>query len=173
MSKKIDLKLPPLIAIAGDEGAGKTTTAQCLRIAYGYEIRSFAAPIKTYLASLGVPRPALYGTPDEKAAPLPRYDGRSGREMMERQADAAKDLLGERVFAMATFGGIYRSQSQLHVIDDLRFPAELYVVKENFGVVWRVVREDAGVTWPDTDRVIVNDGDVPRLFDRVREALGQ
>ena len=71
------MNFPSLIALSGDNGAGKTTVARCLRQSYGYEIHRFAATIKDYLLLLGVPFDSVSGTPEQKSVPTD-FPGGSG-----------------------------------------------------------------------------------------------
>ena len=101
MTKIDTTRLPKLIALCGLEGAGKSEAAKCLRVAYGYTIRSFAGPIKAYLSALGVPHASLYGTPEQKAAPIPEFGGKSGRDLMVGLGEYTARMLGPTVFARA------------------------------------------------------------------------
>ena len=173
---KIDTTRPPkLIALCGLEGAGKSETAKCLRVAYGYTIRSFAEPIKAYLSALGVPHASLYGTPEQKAAPIPEFGGKSGRELMVGLGEYTARRPGPTVFARALMTDIADIQDhaypKLIVIDDLRFPDEFLAVRAAGGVVWCVTRGHYEMVRHSFVSVIVNDGDIPALHERVAALL--
>lgn len=170
MQTKGKLKLPPLIALAGAEGAGKTTAARCLQAAYGYHVRSFAECIKAFLTRLGVPREALFGTQARKAESIAHGRGLSGRQLMISLGDWVASNLGADAIATSLMSEIERDGHLLVVIDDLRFAAEFEAVMAAGGVAWLVAR-DANTPRAVGTRVILNDGDVPRLFDRIAAAL--
>ena len=163
--------LPRLIALTGENGAGKTTVAKCLRDAYGYRIHSFAEPLKSYLHVLGVPWPSLYGTPEQKEALLPT--GGTGRRGMMHVASATKAIFGRDIFARALVGHIrpLLDRGSRVVIDDLRFDEEDIALRKLGAVFWLVRRTADDPTAILEDRVIDNTGDIPALYRTIAEAL--
>lgn len=55
-----------IIGLAAPAGTGKSTVARSLRRHRGYEVLSFAGPIRDMIAAIGVPRAAFSNTEDKK-----------------------------------------------------------------------------------------------------------
>ena len=163
--------LPQLIALTGDNGAGKTTVAKCLRSAYDYRLHSFAEPLKSYLRELGVPWSSLHGTPSHKEEILPT--GGTGRRGMMHVASATKAIFGRDIFARALVQNIklHLKRGSRIVIDDLRFDEEEIALRKLGAVFWLVRRTADDTTSISVDRVIDNTEDIPALYQRVAEAL--
>lgn len=173
--------LPRVIGLIGPEGAGKSTCAAILEGRHGYARLPFAAPLKRMIAALGVHDRHLYGTPEDKAAPLAIFGGKSARWAMQTLGTE----WGRECIGAGFWGDVWESQAgglERVVSDDVRFPNEAERVRRMGGVVLCVVRspddfnreprhasEDfAAVKF---DALVVNDGSIERLAVQLDAAL--
>ena len=126
-----------IIGLTGGKGCGKSTVAKIINRLHGYELISFATPIKQMLRVLGLGDAEL-NDPTIKEIPLDEY-GKTPREMMQS--------LGTEWGRMLVSGDVWISalRKQLnpqknYVIDDVRFDNEALFVRER-GAVIHVQRE--------------------------------
>lgn len=160
-----------LIGLGGLPGAGKSTAAKYLQNAYGFQVRSFATPLRVEV------RDAIYN-----------YDQVLGRSDLPQ---VVRDSLGsiapnraQEVWAKPTppdirhllqvWGTEYRraqdknywlKRMQLHpgdiVIDDVRFDNEVELVHFFGGEIWNISGRSASTGAPahssDTDLTLVAD----------------
>lgn len=131
-----------IIALAGPKGAGKThITDQIQQRLWAIGIKtavmeSFANPLKRALSSMtGIPEEYFF-TPALKEVKVDGYDC-SARDLMVTIGQQVKELAGQSVFAKATdekfktFEGITFDRKDVYIlIDDLRFEAELDVIRK-------------------------------------------
>jgi hypothetical protein len=107
----------PIIAIHGDAGAGKSTLANLIALAYGGTVLPLAEALRASLVNLGVPRERVY----EKPTPEPM------RQALEAQAKTMTTLMGDAYFSEQWIQSAYELQkggASLIVVDDLRRPVE-------------------------------------------------
>lgn len=131
---------PRLIGLCGPEGAGKSMAAKLLRVHTRGEIHPFAAPLKRMIEALGVDRKHLYGTPAEKAEPLPLFGGLTARHAMQtlgtewgrRCIDG--DFWVRTWFATMPFATVV-------IADDVRFENEARAILNEGGRVIQVIRD--------------------------------
>lgn len=138
------------------------------------------------LSALGVEHKALYGTPEDKAAPLDIFGGKSARFAMQRLGTEWGRSISPDIWVNAWRKRVETLSDALatpcFVADDLRFPNEAATIKALGGEVWCVVR-----SWDDFervphhasedfaaiphDRVILNDSSLGALEVAVAKAL--
>lgn len=146
-----------VVALVGPKQSGKTTTASQMQTAYGFERFRFADTLKAMVEVLGVPRDHIDG--DRKEEPLDILCGHSGRYAMQTLGTEWRDLLGRDLWAKITAdkikkqaairGLLGKTDPMIVVVDDLRFPHEVDVLKHAFGeenvTLWRI---DTGRPYP-------------------------
>lgn len=97
----------PVIGFGGMAGSGKTSAMESLALTLktaGFHVltSNFADPLKYMLQTLGVPHASLYGSPEEKERPLPEFQGRSGRFLMQTLGtEWGRQIVGDRLWAEA------------------------------------------------------------------------
>ena len=169
---------PKIIGLAGPEGAGKTTVARILEGCHGYSRVPFAAPIKKMIRALGVDWRHTNGTPEEKAAPLAIFGGKSARHAMQTLGTE----WGRQCIGPDFWCGAWAAEAARHdliVADDVRFPNEADRVRAMGGVVWCIVRshddlrrvpqhasEDFAAV--RADEIIVNNGTIAALEEKLQ-----
>lgn len=165
-----------LIALCGKAGAGKDTVGSILQRNYNFHLDAFAKPLKGMLAVVGILEPAR----DRKELPLPGFDFsyRKAAQLLGTEWGRAVD---ENLWAKLA-GNRYRQSDSMHyAFTDLRFMNEFQMLKANYGCVVKVVGRQNDVTdnashasevgIPDhlADYLIVNDGTIEQLADKVEE----
>lgn len=127
-----------LIGLSGPLGAGKSLAAKILSVQFGYEIRPFAGPLKSMMETAGVPRENLYGTPEQKAAPLSLLGGKSARHAMQTLGtDWGRLCIGEDFWANSWVA----KAGDRAIADDLRFQNESEVIRSRGGIVIQIIRD--------------------------------
>lgn len=135
-----------LVGLCGPEGAGKTTAARELIRHFEADIVPFAAPLKKMLLALGVPHNHLYGSPAEKAMPLPMLEGKSARHAMQALGtEFGRDMIGRDFWANIWLRQIKSEDydADMIIADDVRFENEVEAIKKNGGIVICVVKDIA------------------------------
>lgn len=173
--------LPKVIGIVGPEGAGKTTCAAILEGQFGYTRLPFAEPLKRMILSLGVHERHVYGTPENKEAPLEIFGGKSARWAMQTLGTE----WGRECIGHGFWGDVWEAKAAtagLVVADDVRFPNEAERVRKLGGVILCVVRrhEDfwrkpkhASEDFASVprDALIVNEGTIADLARHIEAAV--
>lgn len=129
-----------LIAFSGLKTSGKSTAANHLVKLYGAERISFAQPIREMLAVLGLssadmsvgkekPHPVLGGNTPRFA--MQTLGTQWGREMIDQRLWL--NILAARVCAAKDAG-------KLVVVDDVRFPNEVELIREIGGIIIHIER---------------------------------
>ena len=134
-----------LIGITGHKYSGKSTVARLLHNATGYEIVSFATPLKKMIC-------ALVGcTMDD----LEDYDYKENTEVPEHLRVYCANGKHTIRALMQGFGDLMRKENpnvfiectlnnnEDFIVSDCRFPNETKAVKARGGIVIKVVRPDA------------------------------
>jgi hypothetical protein len=127
---------PILIGFCGLARSGKSTAAEYLAEAYGFEVVSFAQALKEMLESLfaerGVDYSALY-EPALKEQPLPAVHGATARQLMQSLGDWGRSVhpdfwltaLQQRAGLWTTPAGVALTPVHDRIcIDDVRYPNE-------------------------------------------------
>jgi len=126
-----------IIGLAGGKGCGKSSVARILERKYGYEILSFASPIKDMLKAMGL-RDSELNDPVLKEIKLDEY-GKSPREIMQLLGtEFARNMIAQDVWITAM-----RRRINPHVktvIDDVRFDNEAGFIREIGGTILEVRR---------------------------------
>jgi len=126
-----------IIGLAGGKGCGKSSVARIMERKFGYEIMSFASPIKDMLRAMGL-RDAELNDPVLKEITLDEY-GKSPREIMQLLGtEFARNMLSEDIWVTAMKRRI--SPGMKVVIDDVRFENEARFIRDTGGSVVEVRR---------------------------------
>ena len=126
-----------IIGLAGGKGCGKSTVAKIINKLHGYEVISFATPIKEMLRVLGLGDAELHD-PTIKEIPLDEY-GKSPREMMQLLGtEFGRNMIDGRIWITALRKQLNPQTN--YVIDDVRFDNEARFIRER-GAVIHVERE--------------------------------
>jgi len=114
--------------------------AKLLRVHLRGEIHPFAAPLKRMIEALGVDRKHLYGTPAEKAEPLPLFGGLTARHAMQTLGtEWGRQCIGNNFWVTAWFATM--PTSPVVIADDVRFENEARAIINGGGLVIQVVRD--------------------------------
>ncbi|MDH1267062.1 deoxynucleotide monophosphate kinase [Rhizobium pusense] len=132
--------LPPVIALTGLAGSGKSTASKYLVEKHGYQLVKFAGPLKDMLRAIGLSEAQIEG--ELKETPCEWLQGKTPRHAMQTLGtewgrkcmgkDFWTNLWRSRVDSVLAFDGRV-------VVDDCRFPNEAEAVRKLGGVVWRLV----------------------------------
>ena len=163
--------LPPVIALTGLAGSGKSTASKYLVEKHGYQLVKFAGPLKDMLRAIGLGEGHIEGS--GKETDLAMLSGHTPRHAMQTLGtewgrkcmggDFWTNLWRSRVDGVLAFGGRV-------VVDDCRFPNEASEVRSLGGVVWCLVgrggiagghESEAGCG--EADAEIRNTGDIADL----------
>ncbi len=171
--------LPPVIALTGLAGSGKSTASKYLVEKHGYQLVKFAGPLKDMLRAIGLGEGHIEGA--HKETELAMLSGHTPRRAMQTLGtEWGRKCMGDyfwinlwrsRVDSALAFGGRV-------VVDDCRFPNEAAEVRKLGGVVWQLLgrggissshESEAGCGRPDVE--IANDNGIDQLAEKVVEAL--
>lgn len=132
--------LPPVIALTGLAGIGKSTASKYLVEKHGYQLVKLAGPLKDMLRAIGLSEAQIEG--ELKEEPCEWLQGATPRHAMQTLGTQwGRACIGpsfwielwvRRVNQIIAFGGRV-------VVDDCRFPNEAAEVRSLGGVVWRLV----------------------------------
>lgn len=133
-------RLPPVIALTGLAGSGKSTASTYLVEKHGYQLVKFAGPLKDMLRAIGLSEAQIEG--ELKEEPCEWLQGATPRHAMQTLGTQwGRDCIGaglwtelwvRRVQLILAAGGRV-------VVDDCRFPNEADEVRKLGGVVWQLV----------------------------------
>jgi hypothetical protein len=149
-----------LIGLTGKAGAGKSTAGTYLAEAYGFELRSFAAPLKASAASLlGVDVSDLEMWKNEPGVTVEVWrdhpEGQMAiRRMTMRQflqrygTESHRDVFGSDFWVEQGMAGVYRESLRAPgtriAWTDVRFPNEAEAIRAKGGIILRIDRHGAG-----------------------------
>jgi hypothetical protein len=182
-----------LIGMTGVAGSGKSTVASWLERDFGFESRSFAAPLKESAAALlGCTVDDLEqwkNDPGFFVAVLKvdeYYTDMTVREFLQRYGtESHRDVFGPDFWVnqgMAGIGFDYNSRGVPVYPDivwsDVRFPNEAAAIRKRAGRLIRIERPGAGVPGNHVSEVplpaevtLVNDGTLDELYQQVAEVV--
>jgi hypothetical protein len=180
----------PLIGLAGAARSGKDTAAQAL-LDIGWTRRAFADKVRSilYAMDLVLDEPSYSRGFTTLRYEVDQYSWEAVKEMypevrryLQRLGtEGGREILGENVWVDALFRD--RDTWGPTVITDVRFPNEADAIRARGGLVVAIQRPDqtliretdhvsenalAGYLFDD---VILNDGPVSRLHDRVMQLI--
>lgn len=172
--------LPPVIALTGLAGSGKSTVSKYLVEKHGYQLVKFAGPLKDMLRTIGLSEAQIEGGLKEE--PCEWLQGATPRHAMQTLGTQwGRACIGpsfwielwvRRVNLIVADGGRI-------VVDDCRFPNEADEVRKLGGVVWQLVgrggiagshESEAGCGGADME--IHNIGDIVDLYRQLEMFLG-
>lgn len=178
------------IGLTGVAGSGKDTIADYLVTRYGFEKKSFAAPLKHVLLQqdpiigMDVYRPGmmlhlrealeLYGEDSVKKV-YPLY-----RQYMQRLGTEGIRSIDNDFWINAVLKDL-DTQSGNYVFTDVRFPNEAGLIGDMRGTLWQVEGRSrrtiphSSETWAGRlheDYILMNNGSIDKLYNEVEYALG-
>jgi len=176
---------------------GKTTAADIIATNYGYEVRSFAGPLKAWAyqtnpivlqgqvaGNVGVGKGRLQHQVQScggwDGAKKATAEGREVREFLQRAGVAAREVFGEDFWVKTLLDNIRPCDDA--VIDDVRFPNECAAIHKQGGLVVRVTRpnyhplndhesETALLDYDGWDYELKNDGTLQDLEKKVTKMM--
>lgn len=126
-----------LIGLTGGKGCGKSSVARIMERKFGYEVLSFASPIKEMLRAMGLSDAEL-NDPTLKEIKLDEY-GKSPREMMQLLGtEFARNMIAQDVWITAMKRKL--GPGMKVVIDDVRFNNEAEFIRSVGGTILEVKR---------------------------------
>lgn len=126
-----------IIGLAGGKGCGKSSVARIMERKFGYEIMSFATPIKDMLKAMGL-RDTELNDPVLKEIKLDEY-GKSPREIMQLLGtEFGRVMIADDIWVTAMKRKIQPGTKV--VIDDVRFENEAMFIRDAGGAVLEVKR---------------------------------
>lgn len=176
-----------VLGFCGPEGAGKSTAAKLVCTSHrSVQIIPFAQPLKKMLEALGVPAENLYGTLEQKLAPLDILAGHSARWAAQSLGtEWGRDLIHPDLWVLAWKRAVAASEANIVLADDLRFQNEAAAVQTLGGKIVLLMRPDAddraGTNgahrsqeyWKlPVDETIINSGDLGALDRALLNVVG-
>jgi len=173
-----------LVGIAGLPRTGKDTIAEYLEDRYGFEVTSFARPLKEATK-------ALFHLDDFEAfddavkdMPIQPWN-LSPREMWCALADGVKYRFGDDIFVKLWAHQVMLGDADNIVVSDVRYEAEADMVRKMGGKIIHLSRPDAprlagqiaqhssnkGIEVKVGDYVLSNDGSLDELYGKVDDIL--
>lgn len=132
--------LPPVIALTGLAGSGKSTASKYLVEKHGYELVKFAGPLKDMLRAIGFGEDDIEGSGKELSNSL-LCDKTPRHAMQTLGTEWGRKCIGETFWTglwVDTATGVIAKGGRV-VVDDCRFPNEAAEIRKLGGVVWRMV----------------------------------
>jgi len=176
-----------VIGITGYKRSGKDTVGKIIKQYYdqqGYKCRKYmlADLIKRTLCKLtGLSITGLENIKDSKIIEDPSF---TYRDALIAFADRYKEKHGKEVHYNYTKGQILKDQPDVAIITDIRYPFESELFRRDFNTkIIRVIRPGINVDMShssetsideiDPDYIVVNDGSIIDLENKVNEVLNQ
>lgn len=139
------VKYPPVIALAGPAGAGKSTAAAYLVREHGYTLVKFASGLKAMMKVIGLTDAHIEG--HLKEVPCKLLCWRTPRHAMQTiGTEWGRNLIGADFWANVWFdvAADVLDQGGRVVVDDCRFENEAEKVRELGGIVVRLEGRGGG-----------------------------
>jgi len=127
------MKFITIIGLCGKAGSGKSTVAQYLQENYGFERIAFADSLKEMLLKSGIVFPSDLA----KKTPYARFLlQRIGTDIMRKQVDS--DFWVNKT--LIRIGELISKGKKKIVIEDVRFPNEVELIKLYNGKIIKIIR---------------------------------
>ncbi|MGB9810826.1 MAG: hypothetical protein ACPLSN_03675 [Dictyoglomus turgidum] len=131
------MKVLTVLGITGYSGVGKSTTAEYLVRNYGFTRIAFADSLKKMLVKAEILRPVdIIKKPTHARWLLQRI----GTDLVRNQID--KDFWVKKT--LASIGELIQAGVKFIVIDDVRFPNEVELVRLFGGKIIKIIRRQIG-----------------------------
>jgi Deoxynucleotide monophosphate kinase len=131
-----------IIGLAGPAFVGKSTVAEYLRDRYGYQILSYATPLKEALITLTSLHRDNFYTEEGKLRPRTLFGGKTPREVMQLfGTEFCRNMIVQDFWLRLMKGRLLGIEGDA-VIDDVRFQDEGHLITRAGGVVINLTRED-------------------------------
>lgn len=185
-----------IIAFSGRKQSGKTVCSDFIRgllLSNGYqdvEIFNFADPLKEDICMnmFNLSYEQCYGTDSSKNQLVDAYwngDQLSARDLMQLLGTDLFRKLNPNVWVNALLNKIKRSNHELVIVSDCRFPNEVEAIKQNNGLVFRLNRNPHNsdhisesildshcYDWNNFDAIISNDYmTVREQFEKLKKLM--
>lgn len=139
--------MPKLIGLMGPIGAGKTTAAHYLEAGWFFKRLRFADPLKDMLRALGLGGREIDG--DLKEKPCPRLCGATPRHAMQTLGtEWGRNIIAPELWIEAMrfrLDDYFARPNPIGaVVDDVRFPNEVALLRSLGGAIWMVTGRGAG-----------------------------
>lgn len=173
-------KMPALIGLVGNKGAGKSSVGNILAYHYNYNQVAFADPLKAMLIEVN---PRLDG---DYLNNIIRAEGWDKAKNERASVRRAMQVLGSAVRSLDEDYWVRIGESSISwkqagrravVVTDVRYENEAQAIRSAGGMLWRVVRpgydgdgheSEAGQAAIIVSQVVHNDGSYTDLDDEVR-----
>ena len=132
--------LPPVIALTGLAGSGKSTASKYLVEKHGYQLVKFAGPLKDMLRAIGLNEVQIEG--ELKEEPCEWLQGATPRHAMQTLGTQwGRACIGPSFWIDLWVRRVNQiiAEGKRVVVDDCRFPNEADEVRKLGGVVWQLV----------------------------------
>jgi hypothetical protein len=144
-----------IIGLAGKAQVGKDTVADYLVENFRFEKFAFATALKQFCLNLYCLSSSQLNTPEGKST-LDKHYGKTPRELLQKTGEALRG-----VYPNIWVDQIERKIYNHHrvVISDVRYKNEAEFVKNNKGILIRLVREDFCIGGKEAQHISENDVD--------------
>jgi hypothetical protein len=189
-----------LVGICGEIGSGKTLVSDYLVNNLHYNEYAFAKPLKDIAITMGFTHTEVYGTQAQKLSKN-KYWGIAAREFLQKfGTEIGREMMpsvipnmdmGESGSPWVKLFEIYwkslierKGVSAKLVVSDVRFVDEAKSVKQNSGVVIRLVRRgkdtsgfehkhssETSMNGIEPDYIVTNDGTKDELYKKIQIIL--
>lgn len=173
-----DNNMPPVVALTGAAGAGKSTAARYLVERHGYTLVKFAGPLKAMMRALGLNDNQIEG--DEKELPATILGGKTPRHAMQTIGTQwGRDCIGESFWVDLWMHNVIEHDRV--VVDDCRFPNEAAAIRRMGGDIYQITgrggiaghhESERGIGL-DPDVVIDNGGRAGELYEALDKQLAR
>lgn len=171
-----------IIGLTGDIGSGKDTVAKILVNYYSFERLALADPIANGMVAMFGITLEEYHNRTLKELPHPKLMGKSIRDVARLiGTEFGRDMIHKDIWTFVLNGkytDMLCSGKHKFVISDVRFENEEKWIRENEGVIIRVIRDNnpfssnmsghrSDVYKPKNDHTIINSGNIRDLIKEI------